>query len=113
MKKILLTYNGKEISKGIFDFARQLNTKQPVFITGVFIPELVYANLWASGEIPLPTYFPVFDQADEEVQDAMRQFEEACQQNNIAFRLHKDYSDLPQVEIVKESRFADVLVISS
>src|SRR4051812_31011256 len=112
MKKMLLTYNGKEFSKGVFEFARQLNALQPVFLTGVFIPELVYANLWTSGDMPLPTYFPLFDQEDEGVQDAMRQFQEACNQNNITCRLHTDYSDLPPTEIVTESRFADVLAIS-
>lgn len=113
MKKILLTYNGKEFSNGIFEFARQLNSRQPVFITGVFIPELVYANLWVTGDIPIPTYFPVSDEADEDVQAAMNQFEASCRQHNIAHRLHKDYADLPQAELLEESRFADVLVISS
>jgi hypothetical protein len=113
MKKILLTYSGNAFSQGVFDFVRQLNSRQPVFLTGVFLPEVFYANLWTDAGMPLPAYFPLLDQEDEELQETMKQFKTLCQQHNIACRLHKDFTDLPQAEILKETRFADVLVVSS
>ena len=61
----------------------------------------------------VPTYLPVLNQEDEEVQENIRRFEELCHQSGIACRSHKDYSALPNTEIVKETRFADVLIISS
>lgn len=113
MKKILLTYSGDEFSQGVFDFVRQLNEQEPVFLTGVFLPQIVYANLWSDNSTPFPTYFPLLDREDEEVQERMKQLETACRHYNISCRLHKDYTNLPQAEILKETRFADVLVVSS
>src|SRR5215218_8134806 len=113
MKKILLTYSGKEFSQGIFDFARQLNERQPVFLTGIFLPEYVLTNLWSDGDMMVPTYLPLVDQQDEEVQENINRFEELCRKNGISCRSHKDYASMPQAEIVKETRFADVLIISS
>lgn len=113
MKKMLLTYSGTELSQGVFDFVRRLNEQEPVFLTSIFLPEIMYAHLWSDGSTPLPAYFPLLDKEDEEVQEAMQQFEATCRHHHIACRVHKDYSSLPQREILKETRFADVLIVSS
>lgn len=113
MKKVLLTCSGNAFSEGAFHFVRQLNERQPLLLTGVFLPEIVYTNLWSDGGIPLPSYFPIVDPEDEGMHAAMTQFETACQQHNIACRLHQGRTGLPQAEILEETRFADVLIVSS
>jgi hypothetical protein len=47
MKKILLAFDDSHFSTGAFEFARQLNDLRPILLTGVFIPQLSYANLWS------------------------------------------------------------------
>ena len=62
MKKILLAFDGVQFSTGAFEFARQLNNLQPVYLTGVFIPQLSYANLWNYTDgMTGPTYIPILE----------------------------------------------------
>lgn len=114
MKKVLLTFGGKEFSQGAFNFAKQLHEQEPIFLTAIFLPDLVYANLWSDGSgVVIPTYFPKIEEQDQRVQENMDHFTELCRDNGIGCRLHHDYYGLPQDEIIKETRFADVLIISS
>ena len=115
MKKILLAFDGVQFSKAAFDFARQLNDLHPIFLTGVFIPQLSYANLWsyASGA-PDASYIPLLEEEESDViQKNISHFEELCRKNFISYTVHKDFNDFALPELKKETRFADLLIISS
>jgi len=112
MKKVVLTYSSGPLATSVFEFLRALNEQQPLFVSAVFLTQLVYASVWsdASG-LGVPVFLPVSDQDDKELKQAVKQFEQNCQQHQIAYQVHKDYTALPQEEILRETRFADVLVM--
>lgn len=115
MKKVLFVVDGNNFSNSAFEFVRRLNEIQPVLATGVFVPQLDYANLWSyaaaagSGAV----YVPLLEEEEnEEVAKNIQLFEERCRHNNIRYRVHKDFYEFALPELKKESRFADVMVLS-
>lgn len=118
MKKILLAFDGSNFSAGAFEFARRLNEIQPVLVTGVFIPQIDYANLWsyaaATNAGMAGVYVPLYTETDTEVIDKnVQRFESLCQKNGIKYRVHKDFLDFALPELKKETRFADVVIFSA
>jgi nucleotide-binding universal stress UspA family protein len=116
MKKVLLAFDGSNFSEGAFDFAKRLNDIEPLLVTGVFIPQVDYANLWsyaaAMGVGAGPTFVPLMEGEDAElINKNILHFEELCQKNGVAYRVHKAFYDFALPELKKESRFADVMVI--
>lgn len=115
MKKIILAVDGTNFSDGAFEFVRNLNEKTPVLVTGVFVPQLDYANLWsysaavANGAVYVPL---VEEEESEEVAKNIARFESLCQKNGISYRVHKDFFDFALPELKRESRFADLLILS-
>jgi nucleotide-binding universal stress UspA family protein len=115
MKKILLAFDGTSFSEGAFEFARQINSLNPVLLTGVFIPQLSYANLWSyANGMAGPTYVPLLETDDSDaIEKSIRLFEQLCTEYSIKYTIHKDFFDFALPELKKETRFADLLVISS
>ncbi len=118
MKKILLVFDGTNFSHGCFEFVKRLNELAPVLVTGVFTPQVDYANLWSYASAAAPAYgagasfIPlVEDEESEVVSENIRLFESLCQRNGIRYRVHTDFTDFVLPEIKKESRFADVVLI--
>lgn len=114
MKKILLAFDGSNFSEGAFEFARKLNDIDPLLVTGVFMPQVDYANLWSyasatagAGYIPL-----IEEESSDDVQNNINHFEELCQKNGVAYRVHKNFYSFALPELKKESRFADITVLS-
>jgi hypothetical protein len=115
MKKILLPFDGSHFSEGAFEFARSLNEMEPILLLGVFIPQVNYANLWSyasagSGPLLVPL---VEEEESETVHNNIERFEKLCQKNNIDYRVHKDFFDFALPELKKETRFADIAILSS
>jgi hypothetical protein len=114
MKKIILAFEGTHFSEGSFEFARRLNELQPVLITGVFLPQAELANLWSYADGVAIPYIPLIESEESElVQKNIERFEKLCQQNNINYRVHKDFFDFALPELKKESCYADLLILGS
>ena len=115
MKKILIAFDGYRFSEAAFEFARRLNEQNPILLTGLFIPQVSYANMWVyTGSAVAGAYVPVLEEdEDEEVQKNIEKFKTLCITNNISFRVHKDYNDFAIPELKQETRFADLLILSS
>ena len=47
MKKVLLAFDGTNYSKSSFEFAKRMNEFEPILLTGVFVPQVNYANVWS------------------------------------------------------------------
>ncbi len=117
MKKILLAFDGIHFSEGAFEFVRRLNLLEPVMVTGAFLPQVDYANLWSYAEaantVAGTSYVPlVEDEESEIIQKNIDHFISLCQKNDIQYRVHKDVFDFALPELRKETRFADVLILS-
>ena len=115
MKKVLLVVDGTNFSNGAFEFVRRLNERDPLLVTGVFAPQLDYANLWSyaaaagSGAVFVPF---LEEEENDEVLKNIDRFETQCLNNNIRYRVHTDFFDFALPELKRESRFADVMVLS-
>jgi hypothetical protein len=117
MKKILLTFDGCNFSKGSFEFVRRLNELSPVLVTGIFIPQVDYSNLWSYSSASTGTGGITVPLSEEEETAAIDKnisyFEKLCQSNGINYRVHKNLFDFALPELKNETRFADILIISS
>ncbi len=116
MKKVLLAFDGSHFSEGALEFARQLNGLTPILLTGAFLPQIDYSGLWShsgggkSGSMFIPL---VEDEDTAAVAANIKKFEDFCTQHKIEFRVHKDFFDMAVPGLKKETRFADLLVVSS
>ena len=115
MKKILLAFDGSHFSEGALGFARQLHNSSPVFLAGLFLPQVDYSALWShsDGGKAGNIFIPLLEDEDAEaVQQNIQRFENYCKKYKIEFTVHKDFLDFAVPQLEKESRFADLLIIS-
>ena len=114
MKKIIIAFNGAHFSPEAFDFACKLNELDPVLLTGVFMTEASYTNLWSyTAGMAGPSYIQLVEEVPDVIETSIAQFEELCVRNGITYRVHNDQGKFAIPELKKESRFADLLIIGS
>jgi hypothetical protein len=84
-------------------------------ITGIFIPQLSFSSLWSySGGAFVPDVIPYAEETDSKVvQKNIQRFQKFCIDNDITYAVHKDFYDFALPELKKETRFADLLILSS
>lgn len=113
MKKVLIFFSGSEFSEGAFSFARRLNDMQSILLVGVFIPKMSYASLW--GAIPYTGYefVPLLEPEINGMKTNISRFETECRENSIGYHIHSTLSDYSLEMLKKETRFGDLLIISS
>lgn len=115
MKKIILAFDGTHFSNGAFEFAKHLNEKNKILLTGAFLPQVNYANLWSYADsMSSPIFIPLVE-GEETIAVAknIEKFESLCKRNDIEYRVHKDFSDFALPGLKKETRFADLLILGS
>ena len=115
MKKVIVVFDGHHFSEGAFEFIRRLNEKDPILVTGIFLPVVDYAELlYSLGGMTGPLYYT--DIAFEDtgiIQKNISHFKSLCLQNGIEYRIHPDLERHVISEVKLESRFADLLILSS
>src|SRR5689334_22047646 len=68
MKKIILAFDGVHFSEGAFEFAKRINEEEPILLTGIFLPQANYANLWSFAKARTePLYVPLVEADETEV----------------------------------------------
>lgn len=116
MKKVLLAFDGSHFSEASLDFARKMNEEEPIMLTGAFLPQVDFASLWsmAGSDVPIPVGLPLVEEStSKEVHHNIHRFESYCRNNNIRFQTHNEFFNLAIPELKTESRFADLLIVSS
>jgi len=114
MNKVILLSETEKLAKGPMDFAVMMNELSPILLTGVFMPDseywdsLLYYSLGAAS-----AYLLIEDDVLSNVHTpAAIQFSQDCEHAGIDYRVHEiDYSDLKN-DIKKETRFADLMLLS-
>lgn len=114
MKKILLVFDGNHFSEGAFRMASFLNEHEPILATGVFLQSVDYRDIIGysgiSAGAPM-TVSPV--QSDETmILKNMAVFEHRCLHAGIEFRTHRDTDLFALQELQRETRFADMMILS-
>ncbi len=113
MKKIIFACDGKSFPKGAFEFVKELQQKEPVLLTGVFLHALNFEE-FIPGVVAFYTA-PVASFLEEEkaeLQKNIRSFEEICKRNGIEFRVHEESRNWNINDLAKETRFADLMLMS-
>ena len=116
MKKVLLAFDGRHFSEGVFEFVKQMNEQQKILATGVFLPSVDYVELlYSYGGVPAGPLFVSenIESDDQALEKNIALFRKRCNEYKIACKVHKDFSRHIATEIKNETRFADLLVLSS
>jgi nucleotide-binding universal stress UspA family protein len=114
MKKIIIAFDGTHFSAGALEFARRLNELQPVFLTGVFLPQVELANLWSYANNAGSPFIPMIEGRETElIQQNVERFENLCFAAGIEHRVHKDIFNFALPELKSESRYADLVILGS
>lgn len=110
MKKVLIAFDGVNYSEGAMEFAYKLNELNPIFLTGIFLPQTQLSSLWSYADAAIPL-------AEEDESDAMKsniaKFEKECKERKIQYALHLDLFNLALPSLSRESVFADLLILAS
>lgn len=114
MNKIIIAFDGTNFPHAAFEFARQVNEKNYILLTGIFIPQTILADMWKRVYLAGDYAVPVVEQEDAEmVRLNIARFEKLCKDNKIDYRIHKDFFDIGLTALEKESSFADLLLLGS
>lgn len=114
MNKILLAFDGANVSGGAFEFARRLNEQDPILLVGAFLPQTDLSASWSYNAGEGPLHIPAVESSvSEMISENMLQFEAVCKSNDIEFRIHEHFHQLAMPELVKETRFANLLIVGS
>ena len=114
MKKVLIPFNGAKFSEAAFSFAITLNNSKSILLTGIFLSQVEFSNFFLLPR-SLSKGLPLLEREveDENILKNIELFTSLCEKNNISFRIHEDLDDFALPELVKETRFADLLIIGS
>ncbi len=116
MKKMIIALDGEHFPVGALEFAKYCNLKDEILLAGVFLSPVDYSKLLAYSGIDGATLMPEWisrNEDDELVSKNIRLFEEACAREGIQYRVHKDNDMMALSSLIAETRFADVLLVSS
>ena len=116
MRKVLLAFDNGHFTSGALEFAGKLNRKNLILLAGAFLPQTNISNLWSysGGGQSGQEFIPLLEDEDAEtVQRNIKRFESYCIDNSIEYTVHKDFFGFALPELKKETRFADLLIISS
>jgi hypothetical protein len=115
MKKVLIIFGGEQFSDGAFEFARGMNELEPILLSGVFVPHVTYINLITYAPYPWGEQDSSPGKTGDRIgkSKTLKSLKKRCRENGIAFRSHFDITDfgLPELEI--QTRFSDLMIISS
>jgi hypothetical protein len=115
MKKILLAFDGNHFSEGSFRMAAFLNEHEPILATGVFLQSVDYRDIIGysgiSAGAPMTVSPPQTDETA--ILKNIATFENRCLHAGMEFRVHRDTDLFALQELQRETRFADMMILSS
>ncbi|HLZ86926.1 MAG TPA: hypothetical protein VKQ52_06800 [Puia sp.] len=114
MKKIIVPFEGGAFRTELLEFVKDLNCRSKVFLTAAFVPEVDYAQLWTpSATVESDMYLPAAVDEDKLIARNSTKLSRFCETHSIGLRIHEDRFDFALAAIKKETRFADLLLLSS
>ena len=113
MKKVVLISDGRELSKNTFNFLYNLHEQEAFLLTGAFFhcinSRLLIGSAFAPGTDALPTFT---NKENDAYLAVMETFKTLCTKSNIEYRIHQQNEIWDVDDIVKESRYADLMVLN-
>ncbi|HAO45619.1 MAG TPA: hypothetical protein DCQ97_01745 [Chitinophagaceae bacterium] len=116
MKKIIIALDGKHFPEGAFNFVKSINERNRVLLAGIFLSPVDYSKVLAftgmEGVALMPEWM-MKGEDDAIINTNIQVFEEHCAAEGIEYRVHKDTDMMAISSLIEETRFADLLLVSS
>ena len=117
MKKILFICDGKNYPEGLISMARWWNEREPILLTGVFLSLTDYSRLAAAstnldGVLVSPLVYQLTEDDEKVAAEQISRFSTECLKHHIEFRVHDDVVYRSLEELLKETRYADLMLLS-
>jgi hypothetical protein len=113
MKQILIVGAGHEFPKAPFAFLRSIRENERVHARALFFRPVDYSALAAAGAWNnIVPFLDLEDNEKEVIACHKAQFARQCEQSNIPFSIQANDSEWNRDLLIKESRFADLILIS-
>lgn len=112
MKKIIVALDGLKLSESSVQTAVALTAREKAHLVGVFLDDFTHNSFSIATAMENNDLEPRM-QKDKQIRDnAVKEFENACQSGGINFTVRRDKSfALP--DLLRESIYADLLIISA
>jgi len=113
MKKILLLCDGENFPSGATRFIRQMRETEPLYVKGLFMDPMDVLDMIPVGFIPYSGPYQQLKQAEKQMlRKSQDQFVEAFKDAGIKYEIYPHVGEWNRELFVRESRFADLVVIS-
>jgi hypothetical protein len=113
MKKVVYLADVKNLSKSVFRFITNLHEKEPFLLVASFFHPLSYKHLLSTTLSEEAEPFVEYTKEEHhEFIKAIEEFEEFCIKQNIEYRIHDESHNWNRQDLVMETRFSDLLVVS-
>jgi hypothetical protein len=114
MKQILIVGAGHHFPEGPFAFLHAMTENERIHARGLFFRPVDYSALAAAGASNNITPFLELEDNEKEVIAHHKDlFARQCAQYNLPYSLHENDSEWNKNLLIKESRFADLILISA
>jgi hypothetical protein len=113
MKKILFLCDGDNYSKGAFRFIKQIRENEPVLVKGLFFTPFDADQMTPIGFMPVAE--PIVRIKEQEkilIHKSQELFSNECESHGIKYQVHPYDGAWERDLFIKESRFADLVIIS-
>jgi hypothetical protein len=113
MKKILLLCDGENFPSGAIRFIKNMREKEPLYVKGLFFNPIDILEMIPVSFIPISEpYVRLKEQEKALVHKSQNKFIEAFESAGIKYDIHPNTGEWNRELFVRESRFADLVVIS-
>jgi hypothetical protein len=113
MKQVLIVAAGHQFPQGTFAFLQTMTENERVHVRGLFFRPVDRFALAAAGASNNITPFLELEDSERKVIARHKaQFTRNCEEHHIPFSLHDNDSEWDKALLIKESRFADLILIS-
>ena len=111
MKKILLVFNGHEFSGHLFDFMSEQSPLRSALLTGVFLSPVDYSIVWGYP-LPLGGFGDTEVANAELIAENVSKFSALCTERGFEYVVHNEVQDSIAEALKRETRYADLLIVS-
>ncbi len=113
MKKILMLCDGENFSSGATRFIKNMRENEPLYVKGLFFTPVDILEMIPVGFIPVAgPYERIKDKEKELVHKSQKKFIDAFENAGIKYDIYPNTGEWNRELFIKESRFADLVVIS-
>lgn len=113
MKKVVFVCDGNNFSTEAFRFVESLYEKDPFLLIGAFFHSLNYGIVIPNTFAPRAgAYLSYTEEESEAFREGINEFKQKCERNDLEYRVHEESDEWKVADLVKETRFADLIVVS-